>query len=221
MIAEDRNLIPTRQTLLTRLKNSDNQESWREFFDTYWKLIYSTAIKSGLTDAEAQDVVQETIIRVARTIPQFEYNPAGGSFKTWLLKLTRWRILDELRNRQFGLVREPGTDGFRPDWTSGVTDLPDPSSNWIETYWNQEWKQNIADVAIERAKRKADPKSFQIFDLCVLQDWPVAKVAQILNISAARIYMAKYRVSSLIKKEIKAMEERDHPHSRRSNYGQQ
>ena len=51
-------LIPTRWSLICRLKDWNDQVGWREFFDTYWKLIYSVAIKAGLTDAEAQDVVQ-------------------------------------------------------------------------------------------------------------------------------------------------------------------
>src|ERR1035441_10986227 len=54
--------IPTRYTLLSRLEDRGDQDSWKDFFDTYWRLIYSVAVKSGLTEAEAQDVVQETII---------------------------------------------------------------------------------------------------------------------------------------------------------------
>ena len=59
-------LNPTRYSLLSRLQNWDDQDSWRDFFDTYWRLIYSVAIKSGLTENEAQEVVQETVIAVAR-----------------------------------------------------------------------------------------------------------------------------------------------------------
>src|SRR5260370_35090593 len=88
-------LIPTRWTLIKRLKHWDDHESWREFFDLYWKLIYGVALKSGLTPAEAQDVVQETIISVCKNIKQFKADPAYGSFKSWLLKLTRWRGLDQ------------------------------------------------------------------------------------------------------------------------------
>ena len=92
-------LIPTRATLIQRLKNWQDQSSWQDFFDTYWKLIYGTAIKSGLTATEAQDVVQETMISVAKHMPAFKYDPAIGSFKTWLLNMTRWRITDQLRKR--------------------------------------------------------------------------------------------------------------------------
>ena len=33
--------LRTRQSLLTRLKDWDDHASWREFVNTYWKLIYS------------------------------------------------------------------------------------------------------------------------------------------------------------------------------------
>jgi hypothetical protein len=92
-------LIPTRATLIQRLKDWQDQSSWQDFFDTYWKLIYGVALKGGLTAAEAQDVVQETMISVAKHMPTFEYDPAIGSFKTWLLNMTRWRITDQLRKR--------------------------------------------------------------------------------------------------------------------------
>jgi hypothetical protein len=74
-------------------------QDWKDFFDTYWKLIYETALKAGLTDDEAQDVVQEVIIEVARQTPKLNYDPAKGSFKAWLLHLTRWRIADKLRKK--------------------------------------------------------------------------------------------------------------------------
>src|SRR5687767_808563 len=68
--------IPTRRRLLTRLKHWDDQESWKEFFDTYGKLIYRVATQSGLNATEAQDVVQETIISVAKRMSGFKYDPA-------------------------------------------------------------------------------------------------------------------------------------------------
>src|SRR6266481_3693556 len=92
-------LSSTRWTLIGRLKNWDDQESWRDFFDTYWKLIYGVARKSDLTPSEAQEVVQETVISVSKKINDFKADPAYGSFKSWLLNLTRWRIIDQVRKR--------------------------------------------------------------------------------------------------------------------------
>src|ERR1044071_4251683 len=92
-------LIPTRWSLIQRLRNWDDQDSWKEFFDTYWRLIYGTAMKAGLSEAEAQDVVQETVISVCRNVQNFQTTPEAGSFKNWLLRMTRWRIVDQVRKR--------------------------------------------------------------------------------------------------------------------------
>src|SRR5678816_1887940 len=92
----DYDSLPTRSSLLSRLRNLDDNRSWRTFFDTYWRLIYNVARKSGLSDEDAQDVVQETVIAVARKMPAFRYDASKGSFKQWLLLITRRRICDHL-----------------------------------------------------------------------------------------------------------------------------
>ena len=63
--------LATRASLLALLKDWENQGSWQELFDTYWKLIFRVAMKAGLTETEAQDVVQETLLAVARNIKEF------------------------------------------------------------------------------------------------------------------------------------------------------
>src|SRR5437762_9616110 len=105
-------LLATRRSLVDRLANWDDRERWQQFFDTYWKLIYSAARKSDLTDAEAQEVVQETVITVAKNIDKLKYDPAIGSIKGWLLQITRWRIADQFRKREPGNAkRRRSADG--------------------------------------------------------------------------------------------------------------
>jgi len=91
--------LETRPSLLNRLKSGDDPQSWQEFYKTYGGLIRFFAEKAGLTADEAEEVVQETAIGVARRLPEFNYDPKVCRFKTWLLNLTRWRIQDQLRRR--------------------------------------------------------------------------------------------------------------------------
>src|SRR6267142_366377 len=91
--------LVTRASLLGRLKNWEDAKSWEEFAQTYSRLIRAVAFKAGLTESEAKDVEQETLLCVAKTIHEFESNPARGTFKSWLLILTRWRIADQFRRR--------------------------------------------------------------------------------------------------------------------------
>jgi RNA polymerase sigma-70 factor (ECF subfamily) len=193
---------PTRLSLLGRLRNLEDQESWREFFETYWKLIYTAAIKAGLTEVEAQDAVQETVISVMKGIREFRSGEGKASFKTWLLKLTSWRITDQLRKRlPIGKKEVRKADTATATGTT-LDFIPEPEGRGIEAVWNAEWDQNLRNAAIERVKQKVDPQQYQIFDLYCCQDWPVLRVARALNINPARVYLAKHRVGTLIKKEF-------------------
>jgi RNA polymerase sigma-70 factor (ECF subfamily) len=197
--------IPTRRTLLSRLRRNHDDDSWQEFFELYWRLIYGMAIKFGLSDAEAQDVVQETIIAVHRKIPEFRYDPEKGSFKSWLYTLTRWRILDQMRRRK--AFPGMGCNCLGDDRQTPVIErIPDESANRFESLWDQEWSENLQAVALERVKRKVEPKQFQIFDLYVLKEWPARKVAQSLKASLTQVYLAKHRIAKLLNKELKLVE---------------
>jgi len=220
--------IPTRQTLLSRLRDWEDDASWREFFNTYWKLIYGVAIKSGLHDAEAQEVVQETVITVAKKMPDFRYDPAIGSFKNWLLTITRRRITDQFRKRWAGLqpsgharapfrrdggqpasieISAPRSSGSdEPSATSGLKSIPDPASLNLDAIWAEDWERNLMDVALEKIKRRVHPKQFQMFDLHVIKEWPGQKVAATLHTSLAQVYYAKYKLTRLLRREIRNLE---------------
>ncbi len=197
-MSEASEFIPTRQSLLSRLKDWNDQESWKVFFDTYWKLIFNAAIRAGLTQAEAQDVVQETVIAVSKNLPKFEYDPAKGSFKTWLMRQTRWCIIAQFRKRMpiKKSLNRTATD------TETIDRVPDPRVPALDALWDEEWEKNLLDAALNRVKAKVDGKHFQIFDLCLRKNWPVSKVASDLHITTARVYLIKHRVGALLKKEI-------------------
>jgi len=206
MIENSDDLIPTRQTLLSRLKDWQDQASWREFFDTYWRLLYGVARKAGLTEAEAQDVVQETMLAAARKMPGFTYDPAKDSFKGWLLTVTRWKIADQFRKRQklpgrYGSDRGPRgeTDEAR---TATIERIPDPAGADISLLWEREWQENLFRVALQKVKQQVNPAHYEMYHLHVIKQQPVRQVAKALRVNPARIYLAKYRISKLLKQEI-------------------
>jgi RNA polymerase sigma-70 factor (ECF subfamily) len=196
--------IPTRTTLLHRLKDWRDHPSWQEFFDTYWKLIYSVAIKAGLDEPEAQDAVQETMISVAKHMPKFEYDRSVGSFKAWLLNMTRWRITDQLRKRkrlaQCGLTDDPAA------YNRVANKLVDPGSESIDALWDVEWEKNLLDAAIEKVRRQLDPQHYQIFDFYVNKEWLPDDVAKAFGIPVSKVYLAKHRVTEMITEEFKKLE---------------
>jgi RNA polymerase sigma factor (sigma-70 family) len=196
---------PTRYTLLGRLQNWDDQDSWKVFFDTYWRLIYAIARKSGLNDAEAQDVVQETVISVAKDIHKFRRDRSLGTFKGWLRNITRWRIADHLR-KCGSVAGEPSTadEGGEPPAETAENSVPADSA--LEAVWEQEWQANLLAAALENIRRSVKEEHYQMFDYYVLQQWPVRKVARMLGVSVAQVYLVKHRISGLLRKEVRALE---------------
>ncbi len=196
-------LVATRRSLVDRLENWNDRKHWQEFFDAYWKLIYSAARKSGLTDAEAQEVVQETVITVAKKIGKLRYDPAVGSFKGWLLHITRWRIADQFRKRRPGQSQRSAFPSDRT--TATIERVPDANAVDLDALWEREWQDNLLAAAMDRVKKKVDPKQFQIFDCYVRKDWPAQKVATELSVSVGQVYLARHRVTALLKKEARAL----------------
>ncbi|WP_411826502.1 sigma-70 family RNA polymerase sigma factor [Luteolibacter sp. AS25] len=196
----------TRKSLIARLDNWEDQKTWDEFYQTYWKLIYSVAIKSGLRSEEAFDCVQETILSIAKQSKKNLYDPEQGSFKTWLMNMTRWRINDQFRKRKKDTAMAGG------DWdddrkTAVIDRIEDPNGEVLDRIWDTEWKQGIADAALSRVKAQVSPKQYQIFDYYVVREWDADKVKKKLGVSMAQVYLAKHRVGAVLKKELEKLED--------------
>ena len=172
----------TRKSLIARLENWEDQRTWDEFYQTYWRLIYSVGLKAGLRSDEAFDVVQETILSIAKQSRKQLYDPEQGSFKTWLMNMTRWRINDQFRRRKKDTAMA-GNEWNEERKTAVIDRFEDPSGDLLERMWNVEWKKNLADAALARVKGQVSPKQYQIFDYYVVRQWDAKKVQTHLGVS--------------------------------------
>jgi RNA polymerase sigma-70 factor (ECF subfamily) len=207
--------LETRPSLLQRLKSGEDTQSWQEFYRTYGGLMRFFAEKAGLTADEAEEVVQETAIGVARRLPEFAYDPKVCRFKTWLLNLVRWRIQDQIRKRRCGGVagESQATAGGSPALpsddagsTATIERIPDPAVPEFGMEWDTAWEKNLLTQALEGVRDRIDERQFQVFDLYAVKGWPPADVAQTLGITVARVYLTKHRVAALVKKEVQRLE---------------
>jgi RNA polymerase sigma factor (sigma-70 family) len=198
--------LATRQSLVERLADWNDRKRWQQFFDSYWKLIHHAARQAGLTESEAQEVVQETLITVAQKIDRLKYDPALGSFKGWLLNITRWRIADQFRKRKKAGAQDAPPRRREPNETATIERIADPAGFDLDAAWDEEWRANLLQAATARVKKKVSAKQYQIFDCYVLKQWPVQKVARELRVSVAQVYLAKHRLGALLKKELVKVE---------------
>ena len=195
----------TRRSLLNRVKNPEDQESWQVFYDTYSKMVFSVAAKAGLNHVECEEVVQETFIALAKKMPGFEYDPTK-SFRSWLSHTTGFKIKDQFRRRKRHnavAVDNPKTEEGR---TRTIERIADPVSLEVEDIFAREWRERVFELAVEKLKKQVTPGHFQIFDLYVVKKWPVRKVAATLGVSSAQVYLAKHRLWKIVQKEVKALD---------------
>ena len=197
--------IPTRASLLERLKDWRDDESWREFFKTYWRLIYRFGLRQGLSDSEAQDVVQETLLAAAKELPEFRYDPAVCKFKSWLLNVTSKRVANQIKKRKRESARQVGAEGG-PGEPSHIEELLDPASIALEECWEAEWKENLSAVALEKLKRRVNPAHYRAFFLLLSEPRPAAEVAKLVGMSTAQVYLIKHRLTGQLKRIVKDLE---------------
>lgn len=193
----------TRHSLLARMKDISDDDSWQEFFDAYWEMIFQLGRKAGLREDEAQDLVQDTFLDLTKNISRFRCDPRAGSFRGYLAKLTKWRIIDRLRKRrseEIGCL--PGETSRQTDLVDRFADVLSPS---LDDEWDRQWREQIVDVALRRIRRRVDPAHLQLYDLFVLKGWKSERIVRLLGVSRSQIYHAKERIGRLVEEEVQRL----------------
>jgi RNA polymerase sigma factor (sigma-70 family) len=200
----DGQTVHTRASLVDGLQQGD-EDRWHEFHRLYGPVIRAFALKAGLNETEADEVVQETCIGLAKNVGEFKYDPAKCRFKTWLLNLAAWRVKNQFAKRKSWDERVHSAAPERnDDRTATIERAPDGKS--FELLWDEQWRHNLMERAVQEIRGRFSPTHFQSFDLNVLKEWPAGDVAKALGISVASVYLSKHRVSAALKKIITRLE---------------
>lgn len=191
--------MATRRSLLTRLKDWGDRAGWREFFDTYWQLIYSVAKRSGMREEDAHELVQDVMVSVANEMPDFRYDRAKGSFRGFLMRIVHRRIADFWRR---GVEARKMTVAIEDQ-----VDFAEPVTEDFEKNWDSEWKKQLLEVALRRVRGKVKLRHYMIFEMAVLREASIAEIKKTLGVGLAMIYVTKHRVQKLVAAELRRMEE--------------
>ena len=192
-------LAATRASLLTRLKDPGDDTGWQRFFDTYAGLIHNCALKAGCSPTEADDVLQEVLLSVAREIPNFKYDPKKGAFKSWLFCIVGRRVIDLFRKRRVGDARRLDS-AFLPDEIGSA-------NHEMEAGWENEWREHVLNRASDLVKTQVSANQWQMFELSTVQDWPMERITAFLGVNRAQVYMARMRVTRLMKRAMAVIAE--------------
>lgn len=197
-------LLPTRSSLLSRLRHASDAASWQHFFDNYGRLIYQVCRRAGLDAQEADEVAQETIVSVSQELPKFKFDRSKGSFKGWLWRVTRNHVADFLKKKYRDGAKRAELPEAQPGEGAPIEKFADTQDD-LDAMWEAEWKSNLLDCALKRVRSQVSARSFQIFHLSTVQGWTVDQIKAALRTGTTQIYLARHRVGRLVKKEIAAL----------------
>jgi RNA polymerase sigma-70 factor (ECF subfamily) len=202
-------IAATRASLLRRIENPNDAKSWQEFYGIYSKLVLGFALRFGLNRADAEEVTQDVFNEVAQGISKFESNPERGSFRGWLLNLTRWRVMDRARRQQrLDKFRAPHGSEPEAERTSTIERVADAAVPEPEVVWEREWEHRVLETALERLAARVEARHFQVFQLHVVQGWPVGRIARQLEINPATVYVINFRLKRELKLEVSRLKKR-------------
>lgn len=197
----------TDHSLLNRLHTWDDAQSWESFFKRYRSFMYGFARRQGLSNAEAEEVVQNTLLSVAKSVQSFRRRRERGSFRSWLCRVLLNRSYDVIRTRSRGLSLSEAFIADESD-VSGPTEAHRPASGSsleAQSEWDKQWAEQILQTLLEKLKSKVNPRSYQAFYLSYVKEQSVTQVAKKLGISSAQVYLARYRVKRVLNQMCTAL----------------
>jgi RNA polymerase sigma-70 factor (ECF subfamily) len=191
---------PTRASLLLRIRDPEDDTAWREFVDLYTPLVWGYARNQGLQDADAADLTQEVLTAIARSIARLDYDPARGTFRSWLFTIVRRK----LTNRRAAFANQVHGSGDSVT-VQRLAEQPDTSAE--EVKWEREWEQRVFAWACEQVRREVSDATWQAFWRAAFEGRPSKQVAAELGLNLTTVYNARSRVLARLKELVQAVQE--------------
>ncbi len=192
----------TRPSLLIRIRDAQNHVAWEEFAHLYTPLIYRFLMKYALQDADASDLTQEVLRRVAGAIGRLDYDPERGSFRGWLLTITR-NTLNTFLDRRRRQAQGSGDTGM-----IDILEKESATDDEVAEYWEQEYEKRMFDWAAEQVRASFKESTWQAFWQTAVEGKGAQQVGEAVGLSVGAVYIAKSRVLAKLKEKIEAIGDR-------------
>jgi RNA polymerase sigma-70 factor (ECF subfamily) len=191
----------TRLTLLGRLAQSGqaDQAAWAEFVDHYGRKVYQWCARWGLQQADAEDVTQTVLLKLAGRMKEFAYDP-GKSFRAWLKTVAHHAWRDYVDARRRAAVGDGGSAALELLHTA---EARDDLGRRLEEQYDQE----LLDRAMRVIRLQVAPHNWEAFRLTAVEDVPAPEVAQRLDMKVARVYAARSHIQQRLQEECRRLEE--------------
>ena len=177
----------TSASLLVRVRDAADADAWRTFEAVYGPLVRRSCVRRGLQHADAADVSQEVLARVATAIRGFEYAPDKGRFRAWLNTVTA----NAVRSFRMKAARRPVSVEHEPE-------AADPS-------WDADFTAHLLAVACDRVRGEFEPTTWAAFEAAWVRNEPPAEIAGRLGVAVHAVYVNKSRVLKRLEAEVRLL----------------
>ena len=191
---EDASSMHTRPSLLVRIRDPQDAESWRSFVELYTPPVLRYCRLRGLQDADAADVTQEVMAQVARSMRSFRYSPDRGRFRDWLGTITRRKVNRHLTKKNLGTAGMGGQNSPEP--------IESPRAIEADAQWSAEFNAQILRAALDRVRPLFGAGTWNAFASVWLEDRSAADTASALGLSLEAVYVAKSKVLKRLEREV-------------------
>ena len=178
----------TRSSILAAVKDTGNEAAWTRFFDLYAGFVFAIARSKGLSSEDADDIVQGVFSELVRKMPTFEYDRAKGKFRSYLLGLINWRVLDKLKADKRESERN---ETYRKEAKS----VPVSEAAFID----QEWQNAAFNEALRRLQEEARPDHFAAFVESTVEGIDTETVMRLHGLTRDNLYQIRARFTARLK----------------------
>ena len=190
----------TRVTLLERIARSGapDQAAWSEFVEHYGRKIYRWCLRWRLQEADAEDVTQTVLLKLATRMKDFTYDPSR-SFRAWLKTVTHhaWHDFVEGRRRA-GLDRGGAAASVQLESVEAREDLVKEL--------DEQFDRELLETAMQAVRLRVAPHNWKAFYMTAVENLPAADVAKQLDMKVARVYAARSAIQQRLKEECQKRE---------------
>jgi RNA polymerase sigma-70 factor (ECF subfamily) len=190
----------TRQTLIQRMQTGRDEQSWEEFLRIYRPYLHTVIRNMGMSEHDADDIVQQVMVKVWTHIVELESNPKK-SFRSWLSRVTKNCAKDFVRKRVRDAERLEKAQRDEANAYLGAIRLPD-----IDRIAEREWGIHVFNLAFELIEGLFTGKAIQVFKLS-LEGLEVAQIAEKTGLKENSVYRLRNRVKDRISQEIEVLRE--------------
>jgi RNA polymerase sigma-70 factor (ECF subfamily) len=185
----------TRASLILRLQDAEDMDAWDEFAAMYGPVIFNVATRRGFQAADADNLVQEVFMAVANSVSDWLRRDDRGSFRAWLLRISRNGAVDMITRRS---SRSLGRDGSEAQ--AHLANLSAPSE--LSSALDLEYERMVFRWAAERVRESVAEHTWQAFWLTKIEELSVDDAAAKLKTRPGNIYFARSRVMARIKELV-------------------